>query len=247
MSLIRKYECAGVEVEEFSELDSTNSYLKRKAQTVAGDLAAIAHMQTNGRGRLGRSFYSPESGLYMSLLWHGFNVNLAHLITPAASIAVARALEACGSEKAGIKWVNDIYISGKKVCGILTETGSAQNQLNYAIIGIGINLAEPDGGFPKDIKDRAGAVFASPAPGLRNRLANETLRNLSSILDSLETRSFLDEYRERSVVLGKNIFILDGAELTEARAIAIDNDCKLIVETSNGIRGLFTEEVSIRL
>ena len=123
----------GFRVREFKTLDSTSSYLKRLAKTDGRHKdAAVALSQTAGRGRSGRSFFSPESGLYLSvLLKKGLEAETAELITPAAAVAVAEALEETGSPRAGIKWVNDIYIGGKKVCGILTETGGHRDRREH--------------------------------------------------------------------------------------------------------------------
>lgn len=251
MRPLREYTVGGFRVSEFIELGSTNDYLKKLAAEGEPDGAvAIALSQSGGRGRLGRSFFSPESGLYMSvLLRRGIPVSLAHLITPLAAVAVSEALEKTGSERAGIKWVNDIYIGGRKVCGILTETHitSDGRSLDYAIIGIGINIKAPKGGFPDDIKYRAGAAFDDPDEGTREQLADNILKSLERHLSRLGERAFVSAYRERSVLIGREVEIAEPSGSITARVIDIDGDCKLRVETPEGVREIFAGEVSVRL
>ena len=245
---LRVYTCSGFTVEIHKSLSSTNTYLKTCAAQGADMLAAIALTQTEGRGRLGRSFYSPGTGLYMSALIRGVRTSLAHLLTPAAAVAVAQSLESCGSPPAGIKWVNDVYIGEKKVCGILTETSASGDLLDHAIIGIGVNITPPPGGFPADIRDRAGAVFESAPDEMRFRLAEEILKRLSNISVRVSSRDFLGEYRSRSVALGRNVTVYPspGAPPIEARAVEIDDDCRLLCETPDGRSAIFTGEVSVR-
>lgn len=251
MQLLREYKIGEFKVHEFLELDSTNNYLKKAAAEGGPDgLVAIALSQTGGKGRLGRSFFSPESGLYMSmLLRRELPVSLAHLLTPMTAVAVAEALEETGSARAGIKWVNDIYIGGRKVCGILTETQISKSgqTLDYAVIGIGVNIKAPDDGFPEDIKNRAGAAFVNPTPDTRDRLAANILKCISEHLAGLEARTFIPAYRERSILIGHEIVIVESQSVTPARVLGIDDDCRLIVETSEGIREIFTGEVSIKI
>lgn len=245
--LLKTYSSGNFSVELFDVLDSTNNYLKLRALSGSDMLAAVALRQTAGKGSRGRSFYSAGNGLYLSALIKNIPLALSHLITPAAAVAVADSLEACGSEYAGIKWVNDIYIRGKKVCGILTESKASGDVLDWAVLGIGINLTEPEGGFPVDIKSRAGAAFVSPPPGISEALAGEILKRLETLPSALESRSFLEEYRARSVIIGREITVFDGKEEYPARALSIDDDCRLTADTPNGPRSLFTGEVSVRI
>lgn len=249
MNLLREYTLSGYSVREFDSLDSTNDYLKRVAETAPDATVATALTQTGGKGSRGRSFHSPDGGLYFSvLLKRSIPVSQAHLITPAAAVAVAEGLEKIGAENLGIKWVNDIYLAGKKVCGILTETQiSPDNQtLSYAVIGIGVNIFEPSGGFPDDIKDKAGAVFESGSPALRERCLGGILDSLSGHIAALPERRFLEAYRTRSVLLGKEVDILS-EPYERGKAVHIDDDCRLIVRTQNGLRILNSGEVSVKI
>lgn len=234
-------------IQWFESLDSTNDHLKRNVEDLPDFTVAAALFQTNGKGSRGRNFFSPDGGLYFSvLLKRELHVSRAHLLTPMAAVAVAEGLAKCGAKNVGIKWVNDIYITGKKVCGILTETKISPDaqMLEYAIIGIGVNLFEPDGGFPEEIKDKAGAVFSEHLPGLRERCLEAILDALSTYLDNLADKSFLADYRARSVVVGREVEIL-GDDPERGMAVAIDDECRLVVQTASGERVLNSGEVSI--
>ncbi len=250
MPEIKRYRVGGFTVAEYDNLDSTNNLLKKLASDGAPDgTVVIARSQTGGKGRLGRSFFSPEGcGLYMSvLLRRNVPVSIAKLLTPLAAVAVAEALERCGSKRIGIKWVNDLYADGKKVCGILTETQVRPNggSLVWAVVGIGINLFEPSGGYPEDIIGRAGAAFAENADGLRERVAAETLLSFERCLGSIESKAFLTEYRARSILYNREVTVLP-AGIT-ARVVGIDDDCRLIVRTESDELCLESGEVSLKL
>ena len=150
----------------YDSLISTNKTAKELAENGAKEgTVIVAKKQTGGRGRLGRSFYSPEgTGLYFSIILRpDFSPKENLLITPAAAVAVSTVIEALTDTKAQIKWVNDIFINGKKVCGILSEAKlNAKGTTEYVILGIGVNLTTPKGGFPKDIELVAGALFNAP-------------------------------------------------------------------------------------
>lgn len=238
---------SGFKVIRLETVDSTNNYLKRHAAEFRDKSAVIANAQTGGKGRLGRSFFSPEGGLYLSAMIKNVSLDAAEMLTPAVAVAVARALEKCGSEEARIKWVNDVYLRGRKVCGILVESKPEADRLSYAIIGIGVNIFEPEGGFPEDIKARAGAVFADQQPGIREEIFREILANLCGIEEAARTGSFLEEYRRRSNVIGRRVEIIEGERVTEAVAVGIDERCRLIVRTDEGERRLFAGEVSVRM
>lgn len=237
-------------VRTLSESSSTNDDVKAAAR--AGEpegLVIIADRQTAGRGRLRRSFFSPDgSGLYMSVLLRpDLSPAGSVLITAAAAVAVAEAVEQVSGRSARIKWVNDIFLDGKKVCGILTEGAvDADGKLQYAVLGIGVNVAPPPGGFPEGLRDIACAVFENGAPeGVRARLAAEILSRFHSFR-GLTDRAFLPAYRERSMVLGKPVQVFLGEEEFPARAVSIDDDCRLIVKTDDGLLPLCAGEVSIR-
>lgn len=232
---------------------STNTLAKEMAAGGAPEgTVLIASEQTEGRGRLGRSFYSPAStGLYMSLILRPrLSLEDSLLITTGAAVAVAKSIESIAHREVQIKWVNDLFMDGKKVCGILTEASlNADNgSLEYAILGIGINVYTRE--FPDDIKDLAGSIFSEKCGDkpVTSLLAAKILNNLADTLDNLTDKSYLEEYKKRSFLLGKNINVIKGNTALPAKAIDIDDRARLIVEYPDGsTEALASGEVSIRL
>lgn len=238
------------EFEIIDTADSTNTLLKQRAKFEDEGMVLIANKQTAGRGRLGRSFYSPAGGgLYMSvLLKPRIAPSESLLITTCAAVAVCEAIEAISGKQAGIKWVNDVFVGGKKVCGILTESGITDGRLDYAVLGIGVNLY--DCGFPDDLKGIAGAVFDGKPCGfdVRDKMAREICERFFAYYEGLCEKRFLEEYRRRSIVTGKTVNVISGGSTREAKAIDIDDDFALLVEFPDGTREkLSSGEVSIRI
>ena len=235
-------------------VDSTNSVLKQLAERGEQEgCVVIANEQTSGKGRMGRSFYSPPgSGVYISLLLRPkLSAADSLLITTAAAVAGSRAIEDITGRKTAIKWVNDIYCGGKKVCGILTEASVdfESGTLSYAVLGIGINIADPDGGFPKELEHIATSIYAGEpySSEIRSKLSASVLDNFLEIYIQLHTKSFMNEYRKRSFVIGKEIYIISPNAREEALVLGIDDDARLIVKTSDGeIKTLSSGEISIR-
>ena len=238
----------------YASITSTNTVLKgMAAESAAEGLCLIAGEQTAGRGRLGRSFYSPaDSGLYMSLLLRPqLPAAEAVRITAAAAVAVCEAIEELSGLETQIKWVNDVLVHGKKVCGILTEASldCESGQLDYAVVGIGINTAVPAGDFPPELRPIAGAVFGEEKPPeLRCRLAALVLDKLMAYKDRLDDPALFAAYRRRSLVLGKAINILSpGKDPEPAEAVDLAPDYGLLVRLPDGtMRRLNAGEVSVR-
>ena len=261
-----------LDIRTYETISSTNTVLKQLAEEGAPEgLALVAEGQTAGRGRMGRSFYSPEkTGLYMSLLLRPrLSAYDATVLTVAAAVAVAESIEELTSQKTQIKWVNDVLIDGKKICGILTEGAIdvETGMLQYAIVGIGINIRPPKGGFPEEIASLAGALLPensglaqsgntdqipaekrSEDSPLRSRLAARVLDRLMDFYEALPERSFYTAYKSRSFLLGRPINILAvGEEPRPATAIDIAPDFSLIVQTEDGkTEHLNSGEVSVR-
>ena len=192
----------GRELEIHERLDSTNN--RAKALAAAGaphGTAVIADSQSGGRGRLGRSFFSPEhSGIYLTVILRpDCAPEQASLLTSLAAVAAARAVEKVSGADVKIKWVNDLYLNGKKICGILTEAGLSPEggRLAYAVTGIGINVGRME--FPPELRETATSIGNETglAPD-RNRLIAEVLNELEALYGSLETGTFLEESRRRS-------------------------------------------------
>ncbi len=247
-------------------VSSTNTVLKQYvSEGQKEDMVLLAEQQSGGRGRRGRTFFSPEgSGLYMSLLLHpDMTPEEATMLTTVAAAAVAEAVERVSGEDVGIKWVNDVWVRKKKICGILTEgfVSMEDGHLEYVIVGIGINVYEPEGGFPKEIKDVAGAVFTNDIAreNLRNRIASEVLAQFLGYYHKLPGKAYLEEYRKRSVVIGKQVKLIapDGAKIPETEsggsrehglAVGIDDRCHLLIRYDDGtMESLSNGEISIKL
>ena len=241
------------EVSVYDMVDSTNNLLKEIAKDngVEGTVI-IADSQTGGRGRYDRKFFSPKgTGIYMSILLKPrLKAADSVLNTAAASVAVSEAvLKHCG-KKTGIKWINDLFLNGRKVCGILTE-GSLNTEtggFNWVVLGIGINVYEPDNKFDKEIKDIAGAIQKEKQTNLRNKLCAEIINRFFYYYENLESRDFLETYRENSIVLGKEITVIKNENNLKATALDIDNDCRLLVKYENGTEEyLSSGEISIKI
>lgn len=241
---------------QYEHLPSTNTTARELAKDGAPDgTVIIAHKQSAGRGRLQRTFFSPEgTGLYMSVIVRRELLATDALrLTTMAAVATARAIEEMIGRKTGIKWVNDIYLDGKKVCGILTE-GSilpGEKKLQYAVIGIGVNITPPEGGFPPEIAHIAGAILPSADDAERERssLAAGILNRLMALLDLEDRKECLDEYRRRSILQNREITVhrADGTT-SPATALGVDDDYRLLVRYEDGKEEhLDSGEVSIKL
>lgn len=223
-------------------VDSTNAWARERAIKGAPEgTVLIAEGQTAGRGRRGRTFFSPEgTGLYLSILLRPtIEPAQAHLLTCSAAVATARAIERVGKRAAAIKWVNDVYCGDRKVAGILTEGsyGLEDECFDYAIVGIGINVREPTNGWPSDIRKRAGVLLdAEDAAAVRCRLAAATLDEFWTLYSALPEDIFADEYRDRCLLLGKVITATAGRRTLRGRVIGLDESYRLIVEKPDGSR-----------
>lgn len=232
------------------QTDSTNRVAKSLAEQGADEgTLIVALSQTAGRGRLGRSFLSPEGGLYFSLVLRpSFSPEESRMLTVAAAVATAQAIEQTSGKKCDIKWVNDIYIGGKKVCGILTEGAfdAETGTLKYAVLGIGINIFAPDG-LPDEISDIADTVFDGDVPSkIKAELIAKIVNNFMAFYKKLDGRAFLEEYRRRSMLTGLDVcYTLQGAEHT-GRVLGIDDEARLIVEENGKEVYIGAGDVSVR-
>ncbi len=241
-----------VRVEVRREVSSTNDVLKAEAERGAPEgTVLIAEEQTAGKGRLGRRFLSPPgTGLYLSILLRPqFSAEQSLFITTAAAVAVAQAIEEVADVEAKIKWVNDVYIGGKKVCGILTEASVdfESGGLHWAVLGIGINIAGPEGGFPAELRETAGALFPGKCPAsVRSRLAAAVIRRFFEWYERLEDAPFLEEYRRRSFLDGKWVAFTLGSEQFSGVVQGIDEKARLVVRLDTGETQAFSAgEVSM--
>ena len=236
------------------ETGSTNEELKLLAKEGAPEFTAVcARSQTAGKGRRGRSFFSPkDAGVYLSILIRpdmGADFRAGD-ITCMAAVAVTGAVKNVTGIETGIKWVNDIYLNGKKVCGILAETGSNDpgGGIDFVVLGIGINLFLPEGGYPDDIKDRAGSLLDTGKVDdvLKMRLADEIVSSFRAVYEAGD-RSFVDEYRKRCISTDTEVNVISGDIARKAYAYGIDDECRLLVRYEDGQEeALSYGEISIR-
>jgi len=245
-----------VSIHLFDTIDSTNRYAKQLAsEGCSTPTLVLAHSQSGGRGRLGRDFSSPKGGIYLSLiLAPPSSVLLASLITSAAAVATARAIEEVCSISCGIKWVNDLFLAGRKVGGILTEgvMNVESGTLSSIVVGIGINFSTPQQAYPSALRPIVTSLYGKSSLVPKDVEASSLVAHLVAALigyaTSLGDRAFLPEYRSRSIVLGKQILINHHRKQRKAVAIAIDEEAHLVVETEDGNQEILSSgEVSIGL
>ena len=237
-------EYGGIQVKIFEEIDSTNTEAKRLAQAAGCPTTLLAaRAQTAGRGRLGRDFYSPAgTGLYMTLLWR---------TDKPLDEAVRRAIRTVAGVETGIKWVNDLYRSGGKVCGILTEAVTPRAGETYLAAGWGINLTTAE--FPSGLRAPAGCLLDADSPRRApldvGMLCGQIARELLSMLntDTVTAPATLEEYRRRLTLTGQSVRATRGNEILEGVVRGVDSNFGLIVETPDGIRTLHSGEVSVRV
>ncbi|MDD6037100.1 MAG: biotin--[acetyl-CoA-carboxylase] ligase [Lachnospiraceae bacterium] len=239
-----------VSVEVLEQTDSTNRVAKDRAVSGAPEgTLLIAKQQSMGKGRLGRSFFSPKGGIYMSVVLRPrIPAERAVFITTCAAVAVARAIEKVSGLTTGIKWVNDIYIQGKKVCGILTEAGldSETGVPEYVVLGIGINVEKQS--VPEELKGIVGCLEEyTKVPVEGNKLIAEVWNEFAALYENLSAAVYMKEYRERSILLGRSVTVISSEGNYTAVARDIDEEGHLVIECEDGIRKLSSGEVSVRL
>lgn len=236
---------SSINVAFYEETDSTNNQAKRLInEGLHENLLVCASRQTAGRGRQGKSFYSPDgTGIYMSLVIHpDSSLQNAVTATTAAAVAVCRAIEALTDITPEIKWVNDVYVNGRKICGILTEavTDFESGTVSSVIIGIGVNISTAD--FPKDVEN-AGALDTDIS---RSELIAKITDELLEITLG-DYSSFINYYRTHSMIIGKEITFYENGKADSATALEIDETGGLVIRTASGdIRTLRSGEITVR-
>ncbi len=229
-----------LELAVLPSVDSTNSFLREKANAGAQEgLIILSNQQSAGRGRRGRSFFSPgETGVYFSILLRPthYSPQESVQITTMAAAAMCEAIEEVSEEMPRIKWVNDIFINGKKICGILTEAsvGLETGLLDYAILGVGLNVYPPQEGFPAELKNIAGTVFEAPRKDMKNRLVAAFLNHFMDYYSTAPKSAYVEQYRRYSLVLGQSVTVVRDSGNREAVVCGIDDECHLLVRYSDG-------------
>lgn len=230
-----------------SVLPSTNTTARELAQNGASEgTVVVAAAQTAGRGTRNRAFFSPQGGVYMSIILRPREAD-GCLITSCAAVAVARAIERLCPLTVQIKWVNDLYVKGRKLCGILTEAGfTPENALDYVVLGIGVNVAAVE--FPPEIAEIATSLGNEGVAVDRNALIAAILEEWEIAYATISRGNFLTESRARSCVLGQRVTVTRGNEQFTATARQINDRGHLLVEKDDGQAViLLSGEVSIRI
>ncbi|MEE1442688.1 MAG: biotin--[acetyl-CoA-carboxylase] ligase [Blautia sp.] len=244
-------ECSEAVVQVFREIPSTSLVMKKMA--LEGRLphgsVVVANEQTQGKGRKGREFYSPkDSGLYLSvLLYPEKTVKESLELTAEAAVAVCRAVEICCGISLKIKWVNDLYLEEKKVCGILTEavTDFETGEIEFVVVGIGLNLRPPEKGFPEDIQKKAGAILKAGEFVDRNKL---TATIVNELLKETGKKGIPQEFIVRNLVPGRTICIVQGSSRRRVKAKEILPDGRLRIYNEQDEEELLSgAEVSLEL
>ncbi|MGH4037144.1 MAG: biotin--[acetyl-CoA-carboxylase] ligase [Sphaerochaeta sp.] len=247
-----------LDVYYFDEIDSTNNYCKMLASKGERKNAlVVASKQLKGRGRLGRIFESPDGGIYLSFLLNtNKNVEDNMLVTSAASVAICRAIKKVCDIDTQIKWVNDIYYNSKKLCGILSEgvIDMEVGVIGAIIVGIGINFSTPISMFPIELHDTLTSLYEGeenvPQSITQTMIVESVVKELLNIWDDIENdKSFLDEYRKRSCVIGKYVNLFRNNEKQSGLVLGIDDSAHLLVkdDKTKKIIELGTGEVTLRL
>lgn len=233
---------------------STNLLIKEMAKEGNPEgTILIANEQTKGRGRFQRNFYSPKgSGIYMSILLRPtfLPVEKSIQITTIASIAMCQAIEKNCDVSPYIKWVNDIFVHNKKVCGILTE-GSLNIEtglFDSVVLGVGLNIYAPENDFPEELSNIAGSLLDKKKSDIKNKIISDFINLFFEYYLNFDSYNLVDKYRDYSFILNKKISVIKGDLKIDALALNIDDNYRLVVKYEDGtIETLSSGEISIKV
>lgn len=232
-------------------ITSTNILMREKTANDEGYII-VSKEQTQGIGRLNRNFFSPKNtGIYFSLLLKP-NIDASETIniTTMAAVAVCKAIVEISNKTPQIKWVNDIYLDGKKVCGILTQGSFSMenNTTEYVILGIGINVYEPKDGFPKEIIHSAGFLFTNQEDNIKNKLVALVVNHFFDMYKNMNQKEIAALYKHYSFVVGKQVMVHTSNGSVSAKVLDINEKCNLIVQFDNGNTDVLSSgEISITI
>jgi len=224
-------------IHSVESVKSTNTTVKGLARDgVPEGYVLVAASQTNGRGRLNRVFFSPDrTGLYVSVLLRPQCTLPPYALTCMTAAALS---ETIGSFHipCGIKWVNDIYVNGKKAAGILTESHLNQDgSFDYAVVGIGVNLFYPENGFPQSISDKATALFSDPPDDeIRKLFLKRLLARFRQYYELLPDIAFFDSYRDKLIGIGNRLLVSEADGVRYGTSAGIDRSFRLLVHFDDG-------------
>ena len=236
----------------YDSLDSTNGYAKTLANTGAQEgTVVIADHQTAGRGRCGRTWLD-ESGsslLFSVIIRPEINKDKIGLLPFFAAIGVALAVEKVTGRRCECKWPNDLLFNGKKFCGILMESTSRQNRLEYVIIGIGLNVNQKN--FYGDLEGKATSLSNECCIEFdRKKIFCLVMSSLELLYKKVSRGNFDDvlmEWKARTTMFGKRIALTQDAQVIDGMAVTLSADGGLVVDTDTGRRVFFAGDVTITI
>ena len=233
----------GRKIYYFPELESTNIMAKEKAshkeEEINKGTVIISERQSAGKGRLGRNWFSPAGGIWLSIiLYPQLSPSYIPRITLMTAVAVVKAIERCTKIKTQVKWPNDILINGKKVCGILTEMSAELDLINWVVVGIGVNVNIKQQEFPEDIREMTTSLKEALRKEIsRVRLVQMFLKEFERYYELLKRReisSILKEWKSYSHTLGKKIRVDMGERIITGEAVDINEEGALILKKEDG-------------
>lgn len=240
-----------IQVTEATESTMKEAKLAALDATVATPALFLTETQIGGHGRFNRPFFSPKKqGIYMSLLLKP-DQSFQELpqYTVLAAVAVSEAIDALLGKETAIKWVNDIYLDGKKICGILSEATSdfESGRITSIIIGVGISFSIPQADFPAEIREKATSLFAhGEVPTFsRSALITEIWTRFFALLAQLPNDDYLDRYRQKSFVLGRTVQFTQRGVTYTGIAQDITSTGELVVQTAQEQKVLSSGEISL--
>ena len=227
-----------VEIVRFNEIPSTNEYVKTRISE-RKDIIAIAKRQSSGKGTKGRSFSSNEGGVYLTKLvfYEDFPAKDAFLIMARTAVAVCKTLEEFSLSPV-IKWANDVFVNGRKICGILIENAFSGNKISSSIIGVGLNV---NNALPTDLKE----IATSMQEALGENLDFERVE--ATLIDCLSKEFEMDEYLKRIGFLGQTVSVMIGEELVPAIPVCVERDGGLVLEINGERKKVYAGEISLRV
>lgn len=245
-------ETFGRHVVYLESTQSTNEEAKKIAREGAEEgTIVVAEEQITGHGRLARGFYSPfAKGIWFSLILRPkFFPMEASKCTLLAAVGVCRGIRRMGLADAGIKWPNDILVHGKKLVGILTLMSASMEKIDYIIMGIGINTGIKKNEFPEDFREGATSFLNEGINVSRKDLLVAILGELEKEYSIAQDEGFdkvLDDWRALSVTLGQEVRVIFGDDSYTGKAVDIDRDGCLLVNTGSEVKRVIAGDVSIR-